>query len=223
MAPGSRLPAVGPRTYMDSLSHSALMNETRYQFSTTELLLLPFVAIAAPHVNAALNYLLYDVERASNNIWYDSIASTHLISKLPAAVSFSLESMANRGVDTAVAFLIAIALVTIGRLAQFAALLLLFTLPFSPQIGRSSPDINVHSLMERWPEFLTTFAGVFVVLYIAARVKCCRGSRTQLLALCVFFFVAALGWWNMNPSGFSGTTLQTELKADNKSAQQSRF
>lgn len=186
------------------------MNASRYQFSTKELVLLPIVAIAALNVNAALNYLLYDVERASNNFWYDSIASTNLIAKLPTLVSFALESIANRGVDTAVAFLIAIVLVTIGRLTRPASLLLLLTLPFSPQIGRSPLDMNVHSFTERWPEFVTTLVGVFVVLHIAARTKCFRNSRTQLLALGVFFFVAALGWWNMNPRGSRDllTTLQ---------------
>lgn len=177
------------------------MNESRYQFSTKELLLLPIVAIAALHVNAALNYLLYDVQRAANNVWYDSIASTHWISQLPTFAFFSLESLANRGVDTSVAFLIAMVLVTIGRLTQPASLLLLLTLPFSPQIGRDSLDINIHALAERWPEFVTTLVGVLVILYLAARTKPCRNSRTQMLALGAFFIVAAFGWWNMNPRG----------------------
>ena len=37
------------------------MNESRYHFSTKELLLLPIFAIAAFNVNAALNYLLYAI------------------------------------------------------------------------------------------------------------------------------------------------------------------
>ena len=119
------------------------MNKSRYQFSTKELLLLPLVAIAAPNVNAALNYLFFDMERAAINTWYDSISSTNLIARLPKLVSVSLESFVPRCVDTAVGILIAIALVTIGRLTQPAALLLLVTLPFSPQIGYHPLQINV--------------------------------------------------------------------------------
>ena len=126
-----------------------------------------------------------------------------------------LDWFANRGVDTTVVLLIAIALANVGRLTQPAALLLLVTLPFSPQIGYDSLEISVASVAERWLEFLATFVGVVVVLSVAARTKCSCSSRAQVIALSAFFFVAMLGLWNMNPRGFSGPPLQNELKADN--------
>lgn len=199
------------------------MNKSRYQFSTIELLLLPLVAIAAFHVNAALNYLLYDVEREFVKFWFDSIASTNFISRLPTPVCESLGGLFIRSVDMVVAYLIAVVLVILGRLTQTAALLLLITLPFSPQIGTNLPLQTVYldplyTLAACWPEYLTTLVFILVLLHIAARTKSCRNSHAQMLALSVFFFVAVLGWWKMNPQGY-GITLQNELETDSKAVQ----
>lgn len=200
------------------------MNESRYQFSTKELLLLPIFAIAATNVNAALNYLLYDVEREFARFWFDSIASTNFMSTLPTPVCESLGGLFIRSVDMVVAYLIAIILVILGRLNQPAAVLLLITLPFSPQIGTNLPLQTMYSdplntLAACWPEYVTTLVFILILWRIAARMKSCRNSRTQLFALGVFFLIAALGWWKMNPRGFGGPTLQNDLKADHKSVQ----
>lgn len=199
------------------------MNESRYQFSTKELLLLPLVAIAAFNVNAALNYLLYDVEREFAKFWFDSISSTNFISSLPTPVGESLGGLFIRSVDMVVAYLIAIVFVFLGRLTQPAALLLLMTLPLSPQIGTLLPLQTMYldplnTLAAFWPEYVTTLVLILVLLRIVARTKSCRNSRTQLLALGVFFFVAVLGWWKMNPQGY-GITLQNELEAESKARQ----
>lgn len=200
------------------------MNESRYQFSTKELLLLPLVAIAAFNVNAALNYLLYDVEWGFAGFWFDSIASTNFMSTLPTPVCESLGGLFIRSVDMVVVYLLAIVLVNLGRLTQPAGVLLLITLPFSPQIGTNLPLRTMvldplYTLAALWPEYLTTLVFILVLLRIAARTKRCCNSRTQLLALVVFFFVAALGWWKMNPRGYGGPPLQNELKAVSKSVQ----
>ena len=200
------------------------MNESRYQFSTKELLLLPLVAIAAFNVNAALNYLLYDVEWEFARFWFDSIASTNFMSTLPSPICESLGGLFIRSVDMVVAYLIAIVFVILGRPTQPAAVLLLVTLPFSPQIGTNLPlqtmalDL-LGTLAARWPEYLTTLVFILVLLRIAARTKSSRNSRTPWLALAVFFFIAALGWWKMNPRGYGGPPLQNESKADSKSIQ----
>jgi hypothetical protein len=198
------------------------MNESRYQFSTKELLLLPLVAIAAFNVNAALNYLLYDVEWEFARFWFDSMASTNFMSTLPTPVFESLGGLFIRSVDMVVAYVIAIVLVILGRLTQPAAVLLLITLPFSPQIGKNLPLQTMvldplSTLAALWPEYLTTLVFILVLLRIAARTKSCRNSRTQWLALAAFFFVASLGCWKMNPRGLGGPTLQNELNADSKS------
>jgi hypothetical protein len=184
------------------------MNESRYQFSTKELLLSPLVAIAAFNVNSAFNYLLYDVEWEIARFWFDSIATTNFISRLPTPVGESLGGLFIRSVDMVVAYLIAIVLVVLGRLTQPAAVLLLITLPFSPQIGTNLPLQTMYldplyTLAACWPEYVTTLVFILVLLFIAARMKSCRNSRTQLLALGVFFFVAVLGWLKMNPRGHS--------------------
>ena len=200
------------------------MNESRYQFSTKELLLLPIFAIAATNVNAALNYLFYDVEREVAKFWFDSIASTNFISRLPTPFCESLGGLFIRSVDMVVAYLIAIVLVILGRLTQSAALLLLITLPFSPQIGTNLPLQTMYldplnTLAALWPEYVTTLVFILVLLRIAARMKSCCNSRIPLLALGVFFFIAALGWWKLNPRGFDGPPLQNELEAESKSMQ----
>lgn len=200
------------------------MNESHYQFSTKELLLLPIFAIAATNVNAALNYLLYDVEREFARFWFDSIASTNFMSRLRTPFAESLGGLFIRSVDMVAAYLIAIVLVILGRLTQPAAVLLLITLPFSPQIGTLLPLQTMvldplNTLAALWPVYVTTLVFVLVLWPIVARTKSCRSSRTQLLALGVFFFIAAIGWWKMNPRGYGGPPLQNELKADRKSVQ----
>lgn len=180
------------------------MDSKPNQFGVKDLLMLPLIGIAAVGVNSSLNFVLFDIERWWMHLSLNSIEATNWYSKLPGFAILLIETAASRGVDITAVTLVSILLIYLGKRTYAAAFSLVVTMPFSPQIGFDSFSFYIrdNQWLEGWPELAMTLVALIAIGALAVRLSRRGRSRTEHVALAVFFLIGVLGWWRLNPQNF---------------------